>query len=257
MDDREFDDDEFWESIIMHQAYIQNMKKSQKSKLEDDMIKEKQNDTSVIALILRQNADFFTADEYELLEDEEAQYELLWDLILAKGELVCEIQWDSGVMSGKSWMKKINTYYFAYDEVEPLYGPFDSLDAALESCNTCRYISDAVTSIYIHTPIETVDWTIVADDGHTLMINSEEYMIQNQSLVKVSQNKEERPAYASDLSEEVAQKLEVLIKKFNNDPKYRRYIINKGNSMILENNDKSSDQAAEERLVEMAIHSRY
>jgi len=224
--------------------------------METILASKRAQDISLITSILREHIDFFTSEECELIDDEDEQYELLLNLIIARGNLICELQWDSDVMSNTNWIRKIDTYYFISDGVEPLYGPFNSVDSALESCDTCCYISDAVTNIYIDKSVDTVDWVIIAEDGHTLMINSEEYMVDHQSLVKVSQDKE-IPSYASDLSEEEAQKLEKLIEKFNNDPKYFRYIINGGNSRILENNNTSSDETAEERLISMAIHSRY
>jgi len=79
--------------------------------------------------------------------------------------------------------------------------------------------------------------------------------IQCEKLEEV-ENTNDRPAYASGLSDAEAEKLEELIEKFNNDPEYFRYIINGGNSMLLKD-DGSADETAEKRLMEMALQSRY
>ena len=143
------------------------------------------DDNFVIPLLLRQYSDFFSIEEREDFDDEEMQYELFWGLLTEEGEYYCENEWDSGIVAGKSWIKKIGNYFYAYDEIE-LYGPFESLDDALENASSCRYISDATVDIYIDKPIlDNIDWIIVAKDDHTLTINGENYKVKKESLVKL------------------------------------------------------------------------
>lgn len=140
---------------------------------------------SIIPQLLKEYSEYFSPDERMNFDDELLQDELFQSLLQDQGEIVCRSEYWSNSMagSGVSSILQLGKYFFVDMDVE-IDGPYESLDDALANNNTCRYISDVVTDIYIDKPMDEIDWVIVAEDGYTLNINDEKYIVKNGNLVK-------------------------------------------------------------------------